>query len=88
MTDQRSTTKADRYPSTIWYEYRTDLVPPFLIAAVAVVFLGLIFDDRTVTMAGLITAGLTMFSLFPVLFFEYRADMKYDREHPQDEPTN
>jgi hypothetical protein len=85
MTNETVGTKADRYPSTIWSEYREDLVPPFLMAAVMVVFLGLLFDDRTVTMAGLITAGLTMVSIVPVLFFEYRADMKYDREHPQDD---
>jgi hypothetical protein len=82
MTDE-PLTKADRYPPTIWSKLREGLLVDLILIGLVVTVAGLIDESQAVVTGGCIATAVAIAGFPPVLFLEYRADMKHDREHPE-----
>jgi hypothetical protein len=79
--------KEDRYPPTVWTRYREDVLPWILLIGMGVTGIGTLLGTPQMQVGGLSAAALAVLAVIPTLILEYRADMRYDREHPEEDPA-
>jgi hypothetical protein len=73
------------YPETAWSRFRQTGMPTVIAFGVAMITLGLVMDYRWLAGTGLMACGLGFITGSAAVVLEYRADMRYDREHPETE---
>jgi hypothetical protein len=74
-------TEEQAYPPTIWSTYREDLMPKAVVVAFVALAVGQVFGIGWLVDAAIVVGAVLLLACGPALVLEYRADMKFDREH-------
>jgi hypothetical protein len=85
MTGEADTETEDRCPPTIWSRIREGLLLDALLLGLVFVAAGLIVGSRDLVTGGLVVASAAVLAHIPVLFLEYRADMKHKEQLDESE---
>lgn len=70
------------YPPSVWSRYRTEVFPQLIVLCFVVLAAGGLLGVEWLETAGQLVGVLGLLACGPALFFEFRADRKYDRESP------